>query len=269
MLAPMEIRQPETGRGKGFSRQPLNRGSVARQSETGDVRLSYLPSLDGLRAFAVIAVLLHDALPIWIRGGFLGVEVFFVISGYLITTLLLTEWHQQGRINLVGFWLRRALRLLPALYLLLVVTLVFAVVFLPGEVARLRDDALAAFGYVTNWYLILGEQSYFETTGRPSLLQHLWSLAVEEQFYLLWPLLITVALWGVSPMRRWRRRRLALFIAIAGAAGSALLMAALYQPGVDPSRVYYGTDTRVAGLLFGAALAFVWVPGHLPRWAER
>jgi peptidoglycan/LPS O-acetylase OafA/YrhL len=233
------------------------------------MRLPYQPGLDGLRAFAVIAVLLYHAELSWIRGGFLGVEVFFVISGYLITTLLLTEWHQQGRINLVGFWLRRARRLLPALYLLLVVTLAFAVVFLPGEVARLRDDALAAFGYVTNWYLILGEQSYFETVGRPSLLQHLWSLAVEEQFYLLWPLLLTVALWGVVPLRRWRRRRLALFIALAGAAGSALLMATLYQPDVDPSRVYYGTDTRVAGLLFGAALAFVWTPGQTSRWTRR
>jgi peptidoglycan/LPS O-acetylase OafA/YrhL len=231
--------------------------------------LSYLPGLDGLRAFAVIAVLLYHADLSWIRGGFLGVEVFFVISGYLITTMLLTEWHQQGRINLVGFWLRRARRLLPALYLLLVVTLAFAVVFLPGEVARLRDDALAAFGYVTNWYLILGEQSYFETVGRPSLLQHLWSLAVEEQFYVLWPLLLTVALWGVAPLRRWRRRRLALFIALAGATGSALLMATLYQPDVDPSRVYYGTDTRIAGLLLGAVLAFMWVPGQTPRWAGR
>ena len=235
----------------------------------GGVRLPYLPGLDGLRALAVIAVLLYHAELPWIRGGFLGVEVFFVISGYLITTLLLTEWHQQGYINLVGFWLRRARRLLPALYLLLVVTLTFAVVFLPGEVARLRDDALAAFGYVTNWYLILGEQSYFETVGRPSLLQHLWSLAVEEQFYLLWPLLLTVALLGLTPMRRWRRRRLALFMALAGAVGSALLMATLYQPGVDPSRVYYGTDTRVSGLLFGAALAFVWAPGQIPRWAGR
>jgi peptidoglycan/LPS O-acetylase OafA/YrhL len=153
--------------------------------------------------------------------------------------------------------------------MLLVVTLVFAIVFLPGEVARLRDDALAAFAYVTNWYLILGEQSYFETVGRPSLLQHLWSLAVEEQFYVLWPLLLSVALWGVTPIRRWQRRRLALCIALAGAVGSALLMATLYQPGVDPSRVYYGTDTRAAGLLFGAALAFVWMPGQIPRWAGR
>jgi len=265
----MQIRQLKSGRSKEFSRQPLDEGNFTHQGETGDVRLSYLPGLDGLRAFAVIAVLLYHADLSWIRGGFLGVEVFFVISGYLITTLLLTEWHQQGRINLIGFWLRRARRLLPALYLLLVVTLAFAVVFLPGEVARLRDDALAAFAYVTNWYLILGEQSYFETVGRPSLLQHLWSLAVEEQFYVLWPLLLTVALWGVAPRGRWQRRRLALCIALAGATGSALLMAILYQPGVDPSRIYYGTDTRVAGLLFGAALAFVWVPGRLPRWAGR
>src|ERR671917_1081296 len=249
MLTHMEIRKPETRRGKGFSRQPLDGGSFAHQGETGDVRLSYLPGLDGLRAFAVIAVLLYHAELSWIRGGFLGVEVFFVISGYLITTLLLTEWHQQGRINLMGFWLRRVRRLLPALYLLLVVTLAFAVVFLPGEVARLRGDALAAFGYVTNWYLILGEQSYFETVGRPSLLLHLWSLAVEEQFYLLWPPLFVA---GIILLRRY-----ALLVALAGAAASALLMAFLYQPDVDPSRIYYGTDTRATGLLLGAALAFV------------
>jgi peptidoglycan/LPS O-acetylase OafA/YrhL len=269
MLAPMGMRQLETGQSEGPSKKPFDGDGSARQGETGGVRFSYLPGLDGLRAFAVIAVLLYHAELHWIRGGFLGVEVFFVISGYLITSLLLTEWHEQGRINLLGFWMRRARRLLPAVYLLLVVTLAFAVMFLPDEVARLRDDALAAFGYVTNWYLILGEHSYFETVGRPSLLQHLWSLAVEEQFYLLWPLLLTVALWGAAPMRRWRRRRLALFITLAGAAGSAVLMAALYQPAVDPSRVYYGTDTRAAGLLFGAALAFVWAPGQPRRWAGR
>ena len=223
----------------------------------GGVRLPYLPGLDGLRALAVIAVLLYHAELPWIPGGFLGVEIFFVISGYLITTLLLEERRQRGRIDLVGFWMRRARRLLPALYLLLVVTLVFAVVFLPGEVARLRSDALAAFGYVTNWYLIVGEESYFEAVGRPSLLQHLWSLAVEEQFYVLWPLLL------VTGMMLFRGR--ALPVVLAGAVGSALLMATLYQPGVDPSRIYYGTDTRAAGLLLGAALAFVWVPGRFGR----
>ena len=137
-----------------------------------------MPGLDGLRALAVIAVLLYHAELSFLPGGFLGVEVFFVISGYLISALLLAEWRTKGRIDLKDFWMRRARRLLPALYALLVVTLAFSVVFLPGEVAGLRGDVVAAVGYVTNWYLILGQESYFEAVGRPSLLQHLWSLAV-------------------------------------------------------------------------------------------
>jgi peptidoglycan/LPS O-acetylase OafA/YrhL len=219
-------------------------------------RLTYLPGVDGLRALAVLAVLLYHADLPWIRGGFLGVDVFFVISGYLITTLLLTEWLQRGHINLPAFWLRRARRLLPALFLLMAVTLVFAVLFLSGEVASLRDDALAALGYVTNWYLIFSDQSYFEMMGRPSLFRHLWSLAVEEQFYIVWPLLLTVMMWFLRP-------RLTLLIVLAGAVASTVLMALLYQPDVDPSRVYYGTDTRGVGLLVGAALAFLWVPGRI------
>src|SRR5215217_6687399 len=222
---------------------------------TGGVRLPYVPGLDGLRALAVIAVLLYHAGLPWIPGGFLGVEVFFVISGYLITALLLTEWRRLGRVDLKAFWLGRARRLLPALYLVLVVTLAYAVVFLPGEVAGLRGDVLAALGYVTNWYLVLGQESYFEAIGRPSLLKHLWSLAVEEQFYLIWPLVLAFGLsMGAT---RWRRRRI-LILALAGAVTSALLMALLYRPEVDPSRIYFGTDTRATGLLVGAALAFVW-----------
>jgi peptidoglycan/LPS O-acetylase OafA/YrhL len=224
------------------------------------VRLPYLPGLDGLRALAVTAVLFYHAGLRWIPGGFLGVEVFFVISGYLITSLLLAEWRHRGSIDLKTFWLRRARRLLPALYVLLVVTLTFALVFLPGEVARLRGDVLAAFGYVTNWYLIFQHQSYFEAVGRPSLLQHLWSLAVEEQFYLLWPLVIAVGL-GVGATL-WRYRGM-MYLALGVATASAALMALLYRPDVDPSRVYYGTDTRATGLLCGAALAFVWVPERL------
>jgi peptidoglycan/LPS O-acetylase OafA/YrhL len=227
--------------------------------------LAQMPGLDGLRALAVIAVLLYHAELIWIPGGFLGVEVFFVISGYLITALLLAEWRQRGRIDLKAFWLRRARRLLPALYLTVVVTLAFAVVFLPGEVAGLRSDAIAAFGYVTNWYLVLGHESYFEAVGRPSLLKHLWSLAVEEQFYVLWPLLFAA---GISLCAvRWRQRR-TLVATVVGAAASAVLMATLYAPEVDPSRIYYGTDTRASGLLIGAALAFVWFPGRGPARRE-
>ena len=151
----------------------------------------------------------------------------------------------------------RARRLLPALYVVLVVTLAYAVVFLPGEVAGLRGDVLAALGYVTNWYLIFGQESYFEAVGRPSLLKHLWSLAVEEQFYLLWPPFFAI-LMGIGVVGARRPR--ALCVALVGAAVSALIMAILYRPEVDPSRLYYGTDTRATGLLLGAALAFVWTP---------
>jgi len=174
-----------------------------------------MPGLDGLRALAVIAVLLYHAGISWIPGGFLGVEVFFVLSGYLITALLLAEWRTRGSVDLKAFWLGRARRLLPALYLVLIVTLAYAVLLLPGEVARLRADVLAAFGYVTNWYLVLGQESYFEAIGRPSLLKHLWSLAVEEQFYLFWPLVFWL---GVSfGATRWRTRRV-LMAALGGAA---------------------------------------------------
>jgi peptidoglycan/LPS O-acetylase OafA/YrhL len=254
--------RPSTTHGSGVPIR-LTRAPEVSNRTTGGVQLPYLPGLDGLRALAVIAVLLYHAGLPWMPGGFLGVEVFFVISGYLITSLLLKEWRHRGRIHLRAFWLRRARRLLPALYLLLVVTLTFAVVFLPSEVTRLRGDAIAALGYVTNWYLIFADQSYFETAGRPSLLQHLWSLAVEEQFYVVWPLLLTAGFWGAGVATRWRWR-LVLFATLAGAVGSSLLMASLYQPEVDPSRLYYGTDTRASGLLIGAGLAFVWAPRWVP-----
>src|SRR5215211_896558 len=257
------LRQPQIGAAATGSKGD-NRRAVA-MSGVPEVRLPYRPGLDGLRALAVIAVLLYHADLTWIPGGFLGVEVFFVISGYLITALLLAEWRQRGRIDLKTFWLRRARRLLPALYVLLVVSLAFAVVFLPGEVAGLRGDVIAAFGYVTNWYLIFGQESYFEAVGRPSLLQHLWSLAVEEQFYLIWPPILALGL--CIGATRLRRRRM-LGVAIFGAVASAMAMALLYTPGADPSRIYYGTDTRATGLLCGAALAFLWSPGDKYRPSE-
>jgi peptidoglycan/LPS O-acetylase OafA/YrhL len=214
--------------------------------------LEHLSGLDGLRAVAVLAVVVYHAGLGALSGGFLGVEVFFVISGFLITALLLGEQATTGRIDLVRFWLRRGRRLLPAMFFLLAAVLAFAVVVVPDEIASLRADSLAAFAYATNWHLIAGDQSYFESIGRPSLFNHLWSLAIEEQFYLVWPLLLGgLLLVG---------RRFALGVTLAGAAGSAVWMAFQFDPASDPSRVYYGTDTRLTGLLLGSALAFVWVP---------
>jgi peptidoglycan/LPS O-acetylase OafA/YrhL len=232
------------------------------QTDAHAARLPYLPGLDGLRALAVIAVLVYHGNYALLPGGFLGVEIFFVISGYLITSLLLKEWRQTGGINLPRFWLRRARRLLPALFLIIVASLTFAVFVLPDEVAALRSDALAAMAYVTNWYFIFTQKSYFEAVGRPSLLKHLWSLAIEEQFYLLWPLLLTLML------RRWSLRRV-LGVVLALATASAALMAFLYVPDTDPSRVYFGADTRASGLLFGAALAFVWAPERISKRLDR
>ena len=211
----------------------------------------------------MLAVIFYHAnLPPWLPGGFLGVECFFVISGFLITSLLLAEWERNGRLNFKAFWLRRARRLLPALFLLLIGVLTYCVIFLPGEVAALRRDAGAAAVYVSNWYLIFSHQSYFEAVGRPPLLRHLWSLAVEEQFYLLWPLIFSGLMLVNRAAGPEKRRRVALLIIIAGALASTALMAALYQPLVDPSRPYYGTDTRAAGLLIGAALALLWAPAR-------
>lgn len=177
----------------------------------------------------------------------------FVISGYLITSLVLAEWLDRGRLNLKEFWFLRARRLLPALLIVVVGALAYSVAFLPDEVAGLRGDALAAFAYVMNWHLVFSHQSYFESMGRPSLLLHLWSLAIEEQFYLLYPPFLFLAL-------KWFKPRGALIAVLLGAAVSIALMSLSYQPDADPSRIYYGTDTRASALLIGAALAFVWKP---------
>ncbi len=219
----------------------------------GHARLPTLPALDGIRAVAIAGVLLYHSDIYWFPGGLLGVEVFFVLSGYLITSLLLGELQTISRIRIKDFLTRRARRLLPALFVMLAIMSTILVVSLPHEVARTRGDVAAAATYTSNWYLIHADHSYFIDFQRPSPFGHLWSLAIEEQFYLLWPPIL-LFLW-----RRVRRRRRIAGTLLAGAALSSGLLAWLFDAG-DPSRIYYGTDTRASGLLIGAALAVLWRP---------
>ena len=213
--------------------------------------LSYAPGLDGVRAIAVAAVVIYHLGAAWLPGGFLGVDVFFVLSGFLITSILLTEFGNRGRIDVKNFYLRRARRLLPALYAMLAGIVLATAVTTRGELHRLRGDVVAALTYCTNWTQIIWNRSYFGQLDRPSLMQHLWSLAVEEQFYLVWPLILVVYL---ASRRRW----LMFAVTVALIAASTLWMALLYQS-EDPKRVYYGTDTHIAPMLVGAALAIVLV----------
>ena len=216
-------------------------------------KLGYQPALDGLRALSVMAVILYHAGVSWMPGGFLGVEVFFVVSGFLITSLLLEERARNGVVDLRNFWIRRGRRLLPALYLLLAVVSVAALLVYQDAAGRMGGDVLAALAYVYNWWQIFLDESYFAQAGRPPLLQHLWSLAVEEQFYLLFPPIFAL---GLVKFGHLKMRWAVLVVALA----SAVWMAVLYEPFVDTSRVYYGTDTRLSGLLLGSFLAMVWTP---------
>jgi peptidoglycan/LPS O-acetylase OafA/YrhL len=213
--------------------------------------IGYRPGLDGLRAIAVAAVFLYHSRIDWLPGGFLGVDLFFVLSGYLITSLLLVEWEARNKIDLRRFWLRRGRRLLPALVVVVLLSLLLSAIFARQDLGHTRSDVISSLFYFQNWHLIVANQSYFNLMGNPSLLQHLWSLAVEEQFYIVWPLLLVPCLVLVG------RRRLPMIV-IAGIAASAMLMWILYNPNGDPSRVYYGTDTRAFLLLMGILVALVW-----------
>ena len=215
----------------------------------------YLPGLDGLRAIAVLAVIAYHLQVPWAQGGLLGVGVFFTLSGYLITDLLVGQRAVTGRLDLTDFWLRRARRLLPALFVMLTVVTVWVALLDRAQLAGLRPAVAAAAGYVSNWWLIAGHSSYFARFGPPSALGHLWSLAVEEQFYLIWPWLLLI---GLRRATGSRGRYWLAGVTLLLAAASAAEMALLYRPGYDPTRIYDGTDTRVFALLLGAALAFVW-----------
>jgi peptidoglycan/LPS O-acetylase OafA/YrhL len=216
-------------------------------------KLQPLPGLDGLRAIAVVAVIVYHLNPRWLRGGFLGVDVFFVISGYLITSLLLAEWRGSAAIRLGSFWQRRARRLLPALLAMLVIVTVLAGLFARDSLSRLQGDLPAALAYVLNWHLLVQHQPYVASMGRPPLLLHLWSLSVEEQFYLVWPLAFIVL------RKRMAGGRMAA-VCLGGAFVSAALMAVFFRSS-NPSAVYFGTESHAQGLLIGCALA-----AAVPPW---
>jgi peptidoglycan/LPS O-acetylase OafA/YrhL len=218
----------------------------------------YMPGLDGLRAIAVLGVILYHLNFTWAEGGLLGVGVFFTLSGYLITDILLNQVNSGG-IKLKSFWLARARRLLPALFLMLIVVTAWVTLIGPHQPPDFRSAALSAAAYFNNWWLIVHDVSYFDRFAPPDPLNHLWSLSVEEQFYIVWPFLLMLGLRLVPEAARKNgvRPRLAAVTA-AAAIASGIAMAILYSPSLDPSRVYYGTDTRALELLAGATLAMLW-----------
>lgn len=224
-------------------------------------RREHLPGLDGIRALAVLAVVVYHVSSDWLPGGFLGVDLFFVVSGYLITDQLCGNWLASHRILARAFWLRRARRLLPALVVVVCVSVVAAAVTDHRLLVGIRGDTLAAMMFVGNWWQIATDASYFADQGQQSLLQHTWSLSVEEQFYLLWPLVLLLL------MRVIRRPLVRAAVALGLAGVSLSLMALGFVPGVDNSRLYLGTDTHAFGLLVGAALALALPSVRLARGA--
>ncbi|MBM3722475.1 MAG: acyltransferase [Actinobacteria bacterium] len=222
----------------------------------------YIQSVDGLRAVAVIAVLLYHLGIDWIPGGFLGVDLFFVISGYVITGLILDSIERSGGLDLRAFYLSRIRRLVPALIAMVVFTTIYIGVYAPETVRRFLNDLPYVFTGTMNWALVNRQQDYFEAIGRPPLLQHTWSLAVEAQFYLIWPLVLLFVL------RYFGKKNISFVaLAIALASGFALF---IYSVQIDiresaVSHVYFGTDTHSIGLFLGAALAVSWKPQNLTK----
>ena len=222
----------------------------------------YIHSVDGLRAVAVIAVLLYHLGIGWIPGGFLGVDLFFVISGYVITGLILDSIERSGGLDLRAFYLSRIRRLVPALVAMVVMTTLFIGVYAPETVRRFLSDLPYVFTGSMNWALVNREQDYFEAIGRPPLLQHTWSLAVEAQFYLVWPLVLLFVL-------KYFGKKNISFVALAIALASGIALF-IYSVQIDikesaVSHVYFGTDTHSIGLFLGSALAVSWKPQNLTR----
>ncbi|MCI2773507.1 acyltransferase family protein [Staphylococcus petrasii] len=226
------------------------------KSKHRKTKMRYMPGLDGLRAIAVIGIIIYHLNRQWLKGGFLGVDTFFVISGYLITSLLLKEYEETGIINLKQFWIRRIKRLLPAVLALLLVVGLATLIFEPQQIVRVKHDMLAALFYVSNWWYIAKDVNYFEQFSFMPL-KHLWSLAIEEQFYLFFPFVLVILLLTI---KKYRNVTLIFWIV---SLISLLVMVIISQPNVGYSRVYFGTDTRLQTLLLGVILAFMWPPFKL------
>ncbi|MCY7848442.1 acetyltransferase [Bacillus haynesii] len=212
----------------------------------------YIPGLDGLRAFAVLAVIAYHLNMSWADGGFIGVDIFFVLSGYLITSIILPAYGNDISLTFREFWVRRIRRLLPAATIMIFATVIWVALFNRELMHTVRGDAISSLLYVSNWWFIFHDLSYFDSFGSPSPLKNLWSLAIEEQFYFIWPIILLLGIYIFK-----KRERLAAAVVLC-ALCSAIWMSILYVPGGDPSRVYYGTDTRAFELLIGCALALVW-----------
>lgn len=219
----------------------------------------YMSGLDGLRALAVIGVIFYHLTPHILPGGFLGVPIFFVLSGYLISDLLIQEFEQNGKISLKQFWKRRLNRLYPALVTMLILVTGWITIFERSLLLNIRNMILTSLVYLNNWWQISQGASYFDRFTTPSPFVHLWSLAIEGQFYLIWPVIVVFAIVFI------KRNDWIFYTFIGVSILSALLMAILYVPGADPSRVYYGTDTRAFSLLIGSALAFIWPSTKLKK----
>ncbi|HDU0710169.1 TPA: acetyltransferase [Staphylococcus pseudintermedius] len=232
------------------------------QRDRKPINPRYMPGLDGVRAVAVIAIIIYHLNPQWLSGGFLGVDTFFVISGYLITSLLLTEYHNTGKIELMSFWLRRVKRLIPAVLFLVMGVIVLSLIFMPTEIQKVRADSIAAIFYVSNWWYIMQNVDYFEQFAVQPL-KHLWSLAIEEQFYLVFPIVLLSLL---SFIRRLKSIRIIFLILLVI---TMIAMMVLYVPNENVARVYFGTDTRIQTLLMGVLLALVWPPFQLKAKVNR
>ena len=216
------------------------------------VQSRYVPALDGLRALAVLAVIAYHMKLGWAPGGLLGVTMFFVLSGYLITGILLAEYDSTGSISLPNFWLRRVRRIIPAVVFAVLGTAFLCTIFDHALLTKMRPDVVPTLFFFNNWWQIFHNVSYFDALGEPSPLTHYWSLAIEEQFYLIWPVALLVCL-KAGVKRPTLQKGIVVLIVL-----SALAMMLMYSPTSDPSRVYYGTDTRAFSLLIGALLACVW-----------